>query len=479
MRAVIDWSYDLLTDAERVLFRRVSVFSGWTIEAEETVCADAPLEAAHILDIHSSLVEKSLVVADLQDCTARYRLLEVTRAYATEKLGESGERDTLALRHARWMAEFAERVYDDYWDTTLENWLPPVRTESNNARAALSWALGNANDPALGARIVAGMAGFWLQQGVLSEGKEWIDAALAVVDESEHPEIAGRLYAALAVLSIGQPSAAAAERAVKIFDRLDDARAAARNSVSLAFAQMQMGELHAAMEATARALNLYRAGNMTRTWAYAYALNVRADTLTLLGRFDEARDLFVESIALNEEIGDPLRAASVRADLAELECASGDLGAALSLAESAAATLHDAGFFRAEAITRSNASGYLLLLGRIDDAAAAARDALVLSQRAQNAQFVTIGIQHLATIAALRGDVQRAARLAGYVDAWYSAQGYARESTEQRTYDMLARALRPRLSEGEIARLEEHGAVLPEDAAAAEALTIAESLLTT
>jgi predicted ATPase len=111
--AAFDWSHELLTEAERALFRRAAIFSGgWTLEAAEAVYSDDLLFAADVIDVLGSLVGKSLVVADDDGSSLRYRLLESSRAYALEKLVESGEQTTLAGRHARWVEAFVERAYE-------------------------------------------------------------------------------------------------------------------------------------------------------------------------------------------------------------------------------------------------------------------------------------------------------------------------------------------------------------------------------
>jgi predicted ATPase len=123
MHALIDWSYDLLSEQEQQLFRRVAIFAGgWTLDAAETVCAD---ETADILDRLTSLVEKSLVVADVAPDSTRYRLLESTRAVALEKLTATGEREPLSRRHAEYFLQSARAIRDP---------------ELHNYRAALEWA---------------------------------------------------------------------------------------------------------------------------------------------------------------------------------------------------------------------------------------------------------------------------------------------------------------------------------------------------
>ena len=131
MRALIDWSYDLLSEQEQKLFRRVSIFvGGWTLEAAEAVVNDDTLDALDIVDLISSLVEKSLVVAGAEELL-RYRLLESTRLFALEKLQQRGERDTLARRHAQWAADLADHAREasqtDPWAQWVAQYLPNLK----------------------------------------------------------------------------------------------------------------------------------------------------------------------------------------------------------------------------------------------------------------------------------------------------------------------------------------------------------------
>lgn len=140
LRAMIDWSYDLLTDEERSLFRRLGVFAGgWTIDALGNVCGEDEGDAWELIDTQQSLVDKSLVLADLGHRTERYRFLESMREYAIEKLDQSGEHDNLARRHAAYFAGVVQRAEDDWGAIQLEAWRATYEQELENCRTALEW----------------------------------------------------------------------------------------------------------------------------------------------------------------------------------------------------------------------------------------------------------------------------------------------------------------------------------------------------
>ncbi|MBV8067060.1 MAG: adenylate/guanylate cyclase domain-containing protein, partial [Candidatus Eremiobacteraeota bacterium] len=178
MRALIDWSYELLSEPEQRLFRRLAIFvDGWTVEAAEAVTSDETLDALDTIDLMSSLVEKSLVVAETADGRMRYRLLESTRAFALEKLEQSGERDALARRHAQWAADLADRADNASWTEPTSHWNVEYRPEFDNARSATAWALAN-GEVTLAARILAGFVGFYGRLGMHAELRRRHDAVL-------------------------------------------------------------------------------------------------------------------------------------------------------------------------------------------------------------------------------------------------------------------------------------------------------------
>ena len=143
LRGTLDWSYDLLSEPERVLFGRLSVFAGrWTLEASEAVAAGEVIEEAENLDLLSGLVEKSLVVAKGSDeGVVRYRMLEPVRQYAWEKLEESGEAEEVRRRHATFFLAQAAEAEPRLRGPEDREWLERLESEHDNMRAALSWAL--------------------------------------------------------------------------------------------------------------------------------------------------------------------------------------------------------------------------------------------------------------------------------------------------------------------------------------------------
>jgi non-specific serine/threonine protein kinase len=175
LRSLIDWSHDLLSDPERVLLRRLSVFAGgWTLEAAEAVCSGEGPATADVLDLLTHLVEKSLVVHDDQAAEPRYRTLETIRQYGLEKLIASGEADAIRTRHLRHLVDFAEGVRTRLNGPDQVRWHGRVETELDNMRVGLNWSLQPANAE-LGLRLVNALHRHWYKNMHWGEMVGWQD----------------------------------------------------------------------------------------------------------------------------------------------------------------------------------------------------------------------------------------------------------------------------------------------------------------
>ena len=178
LRATMDWSHELLPEQERILFRRLSVFSGgFTLKAAESVCAGDDLERSNVLDLLSHLVDKSLVIVRENGAGTRYRLLETVRQYGRERL--DGSEDEVERRHAGFFVGLAEEAEGELSGSDQARWLTILHSEHDNLRAALSWSLGEKRDLGLGVRLAAALWPFWFARGYLSEGRRWLESAVS------------------------------------------------------------------------------------------------------------------------------------------------------------------------------------------------------------------------------------------------------------------------------------------------------------
>lgn len=176
LRGLIDWSYDLLDDPERALLQRLSVFrGGWTLRAAEQVCSDEAVDELDLLDLLSSLVDKSLVVAEPGEET-RYRLLETVRDYAAEKLSEDSV-TPWRNRHISHFTSFAEEAEEELLGDDQDGWLRRLESEDENFRAALAWTLSE-GDAAQGIQMAGALRRFWDTSGRFAEGFMWASQTL-------------------------------------------------------------------------------------------------------------------------------------------------------------------------------------------------------------------------------------------------------------------------------------------------------------
>ena len=191
LRALIDWSYDLLNPQEKTLFHRLSVFAGgWTLEAAEQICSGGEIEDWETLDLLTSLVEKSLAVAETEQGETRYRLLETLRQYGQDRLLESGEAAALRRRHLEYFLALALEAEPKLAGEEQARWLQRLETEHENLRAALEQSLKEQEETseATALRFCGALQRFWWTRGHLSEGQEWSARALGHGDTHQRTQ---------------------------------------------------------------------------------------------------------------------------------------------------------------------------------------------------------------------------------------------------------------------------------------------------
>jgi predicted ATPase/DNA-binding winged helix-turn-helix (wHTH) protein len=227
LRAMPDWSYDMLPETERVILRRLAVFlGGFTMEAASAVATSAEIAEPDVVDCVANLVTKSLVMADVGGALVRFRLLDTTHAYALEKLGENGEREALGRRHAEYYRDLLEAAAQD--KTAADDWPAGYVREIDNLRTALAWAFAAGGDLSVGAALAAASAPVWLEMSLLTECHGWTGAAiasLAAADRGTRREMALQTAFAISLMyTMGMTSKAHAAlvRAVELAKSLHD-----------------------------------------------------------------------------------------------------------------------------------------------------------------------------------------------------------------------------------------------------------------
>jgi predicted ATPase/DNA-binding winged helix-turn-helix (wHTH) protein len=248
LRATFDWSYDLLTGPETTVLRRLTIFVGsFSLLAANAVAADAALPERDVIDCLAALVAKSLVTITTLDATPRYRLLETTRAYAGEKLAESGESESLARRHAGFFLELFES--EAGWEAAPAAATARLGPDIDNLRGALEWTLRPAGDAAMGVALAAAALPLWNQLSLLDECRSWVVRALAALDRMAAPDPRREmlLQAALANAVLGTVGTVDAvgiawRRALELAEELDDVDQKLRALYGLYLYQMRIGD---------------------------------------------------------------------------------------------------------------------------------------------------------------------------------------------------------------------------------------------
>ncbi len=226
LRAVVDWSWDLLDDAERALWRRFSVFTGGaTLEAAEQVCCGSGLPAARVLDLLTALAEKSLLT--VRHDPPRYRMLEIIRAYGQERLAEAGEQEEVREAHAQYFTRLAEASQDHLLRAEQLDWLEKLSADQDNLHAAIRGAVAAGDGPAA-VRLAAALGWYWSLRSMKIEGAELIAEAVSVPGAvaAADPENLAVAYAMGALLAMDTPLRATGldwlDRAAALAARITD-----------------------------------------------------------------------------------------------------------------------------------------------------------------------------------------------------------------------------------------------------------------
>jgi len=185
LSATLNWSYELLPESERVILRRLAAFSGWfTMEALSAVASGEEVPASDVVNRVANLAAKSLVVADVSGAAAHYRLLESTRAYALDKLKESGESEVFARRHAEYFRDLFQRAEAERGTRPAAEWLTAYARQIDNVRTALDWAFSPAGDSALGIALTVAAVPLWRLLSLMEECRNRAQRALAGLDQT-------------------------------------------------------------------------------------------------------------------------------------------------------------------------------------------------------------------------------------------------------------------------------------------------------
>lgn len=373
LQSTIEWSYDLLDEAERTTFARLGTFASWSLEAAEEVAETG-------LDTLASLVEKSLA----QEHDGRFSMLETVREYALDRLAERSESDALARSHARYFVELAEAAEPFLLVKGGREWIGRLRAEHENIRLALAWAH-RAGEVELGLRLASALMLYWFQRDYLAEGERWLSVLLASAAEVSNRVRARALNAAATLTGVRGDRAAAiplSEESVTLFRKTDDRAGLSRALLELAQGYTDAGEHALSREALEEALPLIRESGYDQ--AQGRALQQLAAHAQREGEFARARELLNEALAKWRETDSEFSLATALHSLGDLE----------------------------------------LDAGRFDEARAAFVDGLRIARRVEALRVVCYCLGGLAAVAAKQGDDVVARRLWRAVRALEQTLGF-------------------------------------------------------
>jgi non-specific serine/threonine protein kinase len=370
LRALIDWSYDLLSEDERALLRRLSVFvGGWVFEAAESICPDLD-----VLDLLTQLVNKSLVTMDDEGDEPRYRLLETVRQYARDKLMEAGEAEEMRNRHLDYFVQLTESAEQALIGYAALSWINRLEAESDNLRAAFEW--GMETNVVTVLTMAHALQYFWYRRGYETEGRRWAGQALEKIQNLPAVEgdlstsagarqrmlVTAKAWQAISFLATSQGdflvANAASQKCQELARQLGDKRLLATELAFLVATKMMSGDTTYEDSVIEEIVNIARESNdpfalsvshgvvgLNMLWKSQDARIANEHVskgLALLkntphhfwqtmmlfglgmearfqGRFDEARERFVPLLAAFHEMGDQHRANMIHSECAHMQ----------------------------------------------------------------------------------------------------------------------------------------------------------------
>ena len=409
MRGAISWSYDLLEAEEKRLLNRLAVFAGgFTLDAADRVANAANDFEVDLLDAVASLVDKSLLSQrEMASGEPRFRMLEVVREFALERLESSGEGREVKRLHAGFYGQMAETAGPELLGGKTAEWLDRLEQEHDNLRAAIEWSLENEPENAL--RIVGVIRNFWFTRGHLSEGFKWTRAALERGGEEADTKLRATAFLVMGNLSWRQGELEAAERSLqeclRLARELDEKNLIARSLGTLGIVKTQQGDLTQAKALAEESLMIAR--EMNDKPLITARLNDLGETARLQEDYESARKFYEEAAALARQRSAKISISVPVLNLAMIACLQKDYKAALSFALEALKTCEELG----------------------------------------DKVYTGLSLGIFAALAAAAGEVEKAAQLFGAMQAVYDAMGYKLEKADQIFLDRYTGEAREALGE--------------------------------
>jgi predicted ATPase len=474
LRAAIDWSYDLLSDPERKLLRRISVFSGdFALEAAETVCVGDEVATEDVLDLISHLVEKSLVNTEKVEHEARYTLLDMVRQYSRDRLLESGEAELMGRRHRDYYVSLAERAVPELTGANQEAWFDRIDQEYENFRSALTWCQSDPEGTQNQLRLVAALSRFWFIRGYFEEARTWLKDTMARAGGSLRTSEWAKALRSAGVVAYNQGDYAAArslyEESLAIFRNAGDRGAAAATLISLGNTIKAQGDIGLAQSYCEESLHEFRALGSNRGTAGALSAlalmvheqgdNVRAlqmleESLNIFRELDQsdgiahnldllgavrssagdhtlAQTMWRQSLEIHRRMGNKPAVALTLINLGDAAMNSGDLDAAISRFGEGLSLATQLGNRRHIALALHNLGLVALRREEFEPARGQFVKALRIRSEIGDKQGIAYSLEGMGTVAVAQGNMKDAARIFGGAEALREAIGVPLSQAER------------------------------------------------
>jgi len=449
LRQAIDWSYDLLSEPEQKLFRRLSVFAaGCTLEAAEAVCDTKQDLELDLLDGMASMVDKSLVrQIEQEDGEPRFVMLETIREYGLEKLAASGEESRTRESLAAYCLVLAEEGAGENAATEIKKWIDRLEKEHDNLRAALDW-LTEHHKAEWGLRLGTALFRFWEMRDHFTEGRNRLEQLIKLAGAATPNTARMRALFSAGVLTADQRDYPACEEffkeSLEIARVLNDKQSIAISLNALGVVKRDAGDLGTSIALFEESLVLWE--QLGDQLAVGRALSNIAAAKKRQGDHTEARELYEQCLAIFRKLGDKTAIAWVLNHQGDMSRDQGDFSAARSLYQQSVAA------FR-EVNDRWGIAGSLVDLGDLardqgDYAASEAmyRESLSLFQELGHKRGIARALESFAAAAAARSEPEQALRLAGIAAALRQTIGAPLAAAEQAKHEQSLEHAKGRLS---------------------------------
>jgi len=509
LRALIDWSYDLLSESERLLLRRLSVFaSGWTLEAAEEICSGDGIEISNVLDLLTQLINKSLVVViaeGSQSGETRYRMLETIRQYAREKLLEAGGSEAIRQQHLNYFVKLVKQAESELYRSNQAFWLNKLDDELDNLRMAMKWAL--AKDVKSGLQLIITGGFFWEARGDIREVQSWLEQLLEHYNEGD--SLRARAFVVHgSILGTGGELAQAeilTNKGLALSRAISDKHAEAFSLWGLGGAIALQGDIERGISFAEQSLALYRSlgdrlgqANTTRflsvnhndlerskSFLYeslglyrelgniagiAFCLELLALRAMWGGDFSSSTQWLDEAMAIHRQLGNLAQETWALSNYGRLSFWQGDYQKACTYYEEVLTLAEKIGEYLLSIWTRANLSYALLRQGDLQKANEMFGLCIQQFQKANILIGVVYVIEGLASLNIQLGQVGNAVQLYAWTDGMREKMGDHRPPVEQNSVERDLAVIHSQLNDEEFASLSVEGHAMTVEQAIALAL---------